>query len=113
MSAKPEDSVTGEFTAGSGDVFADLGVELSPQDQLKIGIASAIARIVHERGMTQIQAAQTVGTDQAKMSAILRGSLKGFSIDRLIRILVELGADLDVRISETKDHGRGKIRVGA
>ncbi|MXN65461.1 XRE family transcriptional regulator [Stappia sp. GBMRC 2046] len=105
--------MTEEFTVGSGDVFADIGVELSAQDELKIGIASAIARIVHERGLTQMQAARLVGTDQAKMSAILRGSLKGFSIDRLVRILVELGADLDIRISETKDHARGKIRIGA
>jgi predicted XRE-type DNA-binding protein len=94
----------------SGNVFADLNLPYSEEDMLKIEISRAIAATVRRRKLTQAEAASLIGTDQAKLSALLRGRLKDFSVDRLIRYLLLLGRNIDIRISGTSP-GRGKLKV--
>ncbi len=95
-----------EITEGSGDVFADLGIELSEEERFKIFLASEITKVMHTRGLTQTEAAVLAGADQAKISKVTRGILKGFSADRLIGYLLSMGYDLDVQVRESgKRHG--------
>ena len=99
---------------GSGNVFADLGLPHDDDDMFKVQIALAITNVIRDRKLTQEKAAQLVGTDQAKISAILRGKLKGLSSDRLIRFLVQLGPDVELRVrTRSTAGGPGKIRVYA
>ena len=93
----------------SKNVFADLNVQMSAEDMLKLEIAKAIASRITLRKLTQAQAAEIIGTDQAKISALLRGRLKGFSAERLIIFLMRLGLDVDVRLSSRNRQGRLKI----
>ncbi len=46
-----------------------------------------------------------MGIDQPKVSAILRGRLSGFTIERLMRLLMGLGMDI---IIEAKPHRQRK-----
>ncbi|WP_320198281.1 helix-turn-helix domain-containing protein [Agrobacterium sp. rho-13.3] len=94
----------------SGDIFADLGVELDAKDRLKIDIARRISAAIEHRKLTQKQVAAILKTDQAKVSNITRGKLKDFTVDRLVNYLIELGIDIDVRLSETHER-RGKLSV--
>jgi predicted XRE-type DNA-binding protein len=97
---------------GSGNVFKDLGLPHSEEDLVKAQIALAITNTLRKRGLTQADAAKLIGTDQAKISAILRGRLKGMSTYRLVSYLARLGRDVEVRISDQSAIGRpGKIRV--
>ncbi|MEJ0093095.1 MAG: helix-turn-helix transcriptional regulator [Methylocella sp.] len=96
----------------SGNVFADLGLPCSEEDMLKVRIAHAITATIQEKNISQMEAAKLIGTDQAKVSNLLRGRLKGFSTDRLIHMLVQLGRDVDIHISEAKQRA-GRIRVEA
>lgn len=96
---------------GSGNVFADLNLPSSPEDMLKIEISRAIADTLRRRGLTQADAARIVGTDQAKISHLLRGRLKTFSTDRLIRYLVALGYDVDMRLCENHKGQPGRVSV--
>jgi predicted XRE-type DNA-binding protein len=82
---------------GSGDVFADIGVELTQEEILKLEIAKRISRVIDEQGLTQTAVAKVLDVDQAKVSSLVRGRLDGFSIERLYRFLRVLG--WDVRIS--------------
>lgn len=84
---------------GSGDIFSDLGIVLGRDDELKIHIAREISRIIDRDGLTQVQVARLLKTDQAKVSNIARGNLKGFSVERLFTYLLELGFDIDVQVS--------------
>jgi predicted XRE-type DNA-binding protein len=96
----------------SGSVFADLGLSHDQEDVLKVQIALAITNTLRKRGLTQAEAAKIIGTDQAKVSAILRGRLKGLTADRLMRYLLRLGRDIDVHISKKyADNRPGRIRV--
>ncbi len=102
-----------EFTRSSGNVFSDLGLPSSPEDILKVQIATAIGNTIDRLGLTQVAAAKKVGTDQAKISAIVRGRLGDFTVDRLFNYLVALGHDVDIKISKTPHKSEGRIRVSA
>ena len=74
-----------KHTVSSGNVFADMGLP-NPEELLaKADLAIQISRIIEERGLTQAQAAELLAIDQPKISALVRGRLEGFSIERLTR----------------------------
>jgi predicted XRE-type DNA-binding protein len=61
-------------------------------------LVQRISDITAERKLSQASAAKLLGIDQPKVSALLRGRLDGFSIDRLIRFLNALGRDVVITI---------------
>ena len=100
-------------TDSSGDVFADLGVDLDEKDRLKLAIAHEITNVIVRRKLTQAEVARIIGADQAKVSNLTRGRLKGFSLDRLVLYLLCLGYDIDVHISAQRETSadKGEVRV--
>ena len=62
-----------KVTASSGNVFADLGLR-NPQDRLaRAQLAHRICQVIAARGLTQAKAAELMGLDQPKISALMRG----------------------------------------
>lgn len=82
-----------------GNVFHDLGIQLTPTQRVKIDIAADIALTINGLGLTQAEAATLMETDQAKVSAIMRGRLTGFTLDRLIIFLLALGKDVEMNVT--------------
>jgi len=97
----------------SGNVFADLGLPHSPEDMLKVEIARVITATVKKKGLTQAEIGRIIGVDQAKVSALARGRLGGFSIERLVLFLVKLGRDVTFSISREHAGREGRVRVKA
>lgn len=97
---------------GSGDVFHDLGITILPEDEIKIAIAREIVRIINLRGYTQKQVAAIFGTDQAKVSNIVRGRFSGLSVDRLLKYLLSLGINVDVHLSEVSRRRSDDLHSG-
>lgn len=100
-----------EFEQGSGNVFADLGLPDADEMLLKAHLVHQISVIIEERDVTQAQAAELLGIDQPKVSRLLRGHLRGFSIERLTRFLNALGQDVEIVVrpkprSEPQGHTR-------
>lgn len=96
----------------SGNVFADPGVKDPGQALAKAELARQIGAAIERRGMTQTQAANVLGVDQAKVSALTRGNLRGFSTERLLRFLNALGHDVEIRVSpQPAAAGRGRMHV--
>lgn len=85
-------------TDSSGNIFADLGLAEPEEALAKAELARAISAIIAARELTRAQAAELLGIDQPKISALTRGRLTGFSIDRLLRLLVALGQDVEITI---------------
>jgi predicted XRE-type DNA-binding protein len=102
---------TTRIIKGSGNVFADLGLPDSEELLFKAQIASEIARTLRDRGLTQVEAGKLIGVDQAKVSALLRGRLNDFSVDRLIRFVTLLGQDVEFRISRPHKRRTGRLKV--
>ncbi len=83
-------------TQSSGNVFADLGVQQPDEALAKAALAHKIADIISRGGMTQARAAKLLGIDQPKVSALIRGRLRGFSAERLMKLLTALGRDVEI-----------------
>jgi predicted XRE-type DNA-binding protein len=96
----------------SGNVFADLGLPDADQLLAKAELAIEITRIIKERELTQIEAAEIIGVDQPKVSALVGGKLDGFSMDRLYRFLNALGRDVEIVLRPMpKSRKQGKLTV--
>jgi|SRR5579872_1037972 len=90
--------------ASSGNVFADLGLP-NPEERLaKAKLAMRISKVIDEKGLTQVEAAGVLKINQPKVSDLLRGRLKGFSTERLFRLLNLLGQDVNIVIREKPAH---------
>jgi len=102
------------YTVSSGNVFADLEVAHPEEARTKAELARQINLLIEQRGLTQAQAGQTLGINQPKVSALLRGRLTGFSIERLLRFLTALDSDVRITITTKAPHQeRGQISVFA
>jgi predicted XRE-type DNA-binding protein len=88
-----------EVVDSAGNVFADLGLPSSEEDILKVALARAFTNVVRNLELTQTETARAIGTDQAEVSKILSGKMRGLSVDRLIRMLAALGRDIDISIA--------------
>ena len=99
-----------EQQPSSGNVFADLGLADAEEHLVKAGLVVKIDRIIRQRGLTQTAAARSMGIDQPKVSAMLAGQFRGYSVERLMRFLVALGQDVEI-VVKPKRRGAAKLRV--
>jgi len=99
-----------EQEPSSGNVFADLGLPNADEHLIKAGLVVKIGRIVRQRELTQAAAAQLMGIDQPKVSAMLAGEFRGYSVERLMRFLVALGHDVEIVVKPRK-RGAAELRV--
>ena len=89
----------------SGNVFADLGLPNAEDRLAKAELARKVSEIIVARRLTQVEAAELLGIDQPKISALVRGRLQGFSLERLMRFLNVLGRDVEI-VVKSKARGR-------
>jgi len=94
------------YIVGSGNVFADLGVAHPEEALAKAELAHKITETIARRQLTQAQAAALLDVDQPKISALTRGRLAGFSLDRLVRFLVLLGNDVEIVVRTHRKSSR-------
>lgn len=94
----------------SGNVFADLGLPDAGEHLIKAGLVVRIHRIIRQRRLTQAAAAGLMGVDQPKVSAMLAGQFRGYSVERLMRFLVALGHDVEIVVKPRK-RGTAELRV--
>jgi predicted XRE-type DNA-binding protein len=104
-----------DYEVGSGNVFRDLGLPDAEELDIKANLAIEIAQIIKRRGLTQSRVASVLGVDQPRVSALMRGHLEKFSMEKLCDYLRALGCDVDIRIEERKSSARagrrGKLKV--
>ena len=91
---------------GTGNVFADLGFPNPEQKLVKTRLTLQIYRIIKNRGLTQVAAAELLGVKQPQVSLLMRNRSGNFSIGRLLDLLTALGQDVEIKIRPTrKAHG--------
>src|ERR1035437_5218827 len=86
----------------TGNVFADLGLADAGEHLIKAGLVVRIDRTIRQRNLTQAAAAQLMGIDQPKISAMLAGQFRGYSVERLMRFVVALGHDAEIVVKPRK-----------
>ena len=90
------------FEKSSGNVFADLGLPHAEEHYLKAELVWKIDRLMKAQGLTQSAAAELFSVKQPDISKMLRGDFRQFSVERLMRFLVALGQDVEIRIRPHK-----------
>src|SRR4051794_12238607 len=112
--AKPDSETTDDadatITRGSGNVFADLGCPDADERQTKLRLAHAINGVTARRRLTQGAAAERLGVNQPKVSALANYKLGGFSVEQLMTFLTALDHDVEIVI-RTKPRSRKEARI--
>ena len=83
-SAETVNEARDAITRGTGNVFADLGYVDAEERQTKLRLAHAINGVIARRRLTQAVAAEKLGVNQPKVSALANYKLDGFSVERLM-----------------------------
>lgn len=99
-----------EVIESSGNVFQDLNIPDAEEYLVKAKLAHQINTLTQKLGLkTQAEAAKYLGVDQPKISAIRRGQLTDFSLERLMGYLNKLDQDVTIVIQAKpqarRDHG--------
>ena len=79
-------------------MFADLTIPNPDLALAKAKLVQRIRELIAERKLTQAKAAELLRLDQPKVSALVRGRVEGYSIDRLIRFLNALGQRVEITV---------------
>lgn len=85
---------------------------MTNNDPLKRQLATLIADAMRARGLCQFRGPSRMGIDQPKISRILHAKLDGFSVTRLLNLLLALGCDIDIEIRlAPRTRKQGVLRV--
>ena len=98
------------FEIGSGSVYKDLGFKNYKEMETKSNLVIEIDKTIKNKKLTQTQAAEILNISQPKLSELLRGRFRGYSVERLIHFLNELGQDVDIVI-RAKPRNRSKACI--
>jgi predicted XRE-type DNA-binding protein len=85
-----------DFATGSGNVFADIGLQNAQEHLVKAQLIYKIDSWMKARRLKQVAAAKLFGVKQPDVSKMLRGDFRQFSVERLLRFLVALGQDVEI-----------------
>lgn len=88
-----------DYSIGIGNVFADLELPNPNELLAKAELARQINLIIKQQKLTQASAAALLGIDQPKISALNKGKLAGFSLERLFRFLNILDQTITIKVS--------------
>ena len=95
------------YSAGSGNIFADLGLPDAEEHQLKAALVVQLKRLISARGLTQTAAAKLMKMKQPKL---LRGQFRAVSVERLMRMLTAFNQDVEITIKPRRKRGEaGRI----
>ena len=101
-----------DYTIGSDNIYADLGFDDPELELSKAQLASQISALIEAMNLTQVRAAEHLGIDQPKISALRRGRLGGFSMERLMTLLTRLDQDIEIVVRpKAESMSGGRIAV--
>jgi predicted XRE-type DNA-binding protein len=90
------------FAEGSDNPFADMGFANSELELAKSRLVMEIGRVIEERDLSQVAAGRMIGLAQPKLSQLLNGHWKSYSVDRLTRYLNKLGVTVRVSLERNR-----------
>ena len=93
------------ITRSSGNVFADAGLPDADSQLVKAQLVSRIEDIIRERGLSQREAARIIEVAQPDLSNLLRGRFRGYSVERLMRMLTALDCEVSMVAAPTCAEG--------
>jgi predicted XRE-type DNA-binding protein len=96
---------------GSGNVFADLGFDDADDMRLRADLVQQMREIIERRKLTQVAAAELLGIKQPDLSALLRGRLTKYSLERLLRFMTTLDRDVKIVVQPKPRHRPARVTL--
>ena len=100
-----------ELVRGSDNPFRDVGLPDADTKLLKADLCGKIIDILDKKGWSQRQASKQTGIDQADICRIRNADLKGFTIDRLIKVLNNLHYKVEVTVRPVRRRPQAEAHV--
>jgi predicted XRE-type DNA-binding protein len=100
-----------EAEVGYDSIYAQLGYKNSEEMETKSDLVIEIAKAIKKKKLTQTQAAKMLGISQPKLSELLSGRFRGYSVERLMHFLNELGQDIDIIVKSKPRNRRARVNV--
>jgi len=94
----------------SGNLWADVGHADAAELHARSQLMYHVTELLRERKLTQVAAAELLGTTQPVVSDLMRGKLSKFSIERLFSFLEALGHDVEIVVRQRKPMKRISVR---
>lgn len=104
------------ITESSGNVFLDLGFDEQEAEELmlKARLFQSLQDAIRASRKPQVEIARLLGTDQSKVSKILRGKISEFSVDRITSYLLKLRWDVRIEAHPSPAKAiRGRVLFGS
>lgn len=102
MRNKDHGTAEPEFEEGSGNVFADLGLDDSDELFARAKIGFHIYQILKGKKLAQREIAALLGIKQPEVSHLMNGHFSRFTTDKLLDFLKRLERKVTIRISPHK-----------
>jgi predicted XRE-type DNA-binding protein len=99
------------ITASSGNVFADLGLPDADDRLLKARLAVVVGDTIARLRLSQSAAAERLGITQPDVSNLVRGRLRGYSLERLLEFARALGNDIEITVKQPDFEREGHLRI--
>jgi predicted XRE-type DNA-binding protein len=90
------------FEEGSGNVFADLGLEDADELLARAKIGFHVYQILKQKKLPQREIASLLGIKQPEVSHLMNGHFSRFTTDKLLDFLRTLERKVTIRISRHK-----------
>jgi len=91
--------------------YVDLGFKNHEEMETKADLVIEIANAIKMKKLTQTQTAKILKISQPKLSELLRGHFRGYSVERLIHFLNELGKDVDIVVRSKPKTRKARVSV--
>jgi predicted XRE-type DNA-binding protein len=89
-----------EFYEGSGNVFADLGLEDADELYSRAKVGFEVWKILKERKLKQREIAQILGIAQSDVSLLMNCKFNRFSTEKLLGFLKKLDREIILMINQ-------------
>jgi len=89
-----------EFYEGSGNVFADIGLENADELFARAQIGVEVLRILQTRKLKQREIATLLGIKQTEVSHLMNGHFSRFSEGKLLAFLKKLDREVILVINQ-------------
>lgn len=106
-----EELIDDRVEISSGSVYADLGYKNHEEMETKSNLVMEISKVIKKKKLTQTEAAEIFGISQPKLSELLSGRFRGYSIERLIHFLNEIGQDVDIIVKSKPRNRKARVTV--
>jgi predicted XRE-type DNA-binding protein len=103
MSTKRKKEI--EFEEGSGNIFADLGLDDSDELYARAQIGVYVFKILKEKKLKQREIGGILGIAQSDVSHLMNGHFSRFTTDKLLDFLRRLDWKVTIEVSR---HSKGE-----